>query len=890
MTTRTRISLDGAWDFQMDSGEGADISAIQTWRTAQVPLPWQAQFDDLRLANGTAWYRRHFDYTSAGEGVAILHFGAVDYFASVWLNGRKLGDHEGGYLPFEFDVTDALVAGDNELVVRAVDPGDDRSRYPDMPFSEIPHGKQSWYGPIGGIWQSVWLEGRAAVHLHSLRLLPQPATGVIEIAARLSGELPAGASLTATVFDPAGQQVAEVALDAGGRGQAQLPASPALWSPDAPNLYRVRVTLAGAGGEQDVLEDTCGFRTVESRDGRIYLNGEPIYLRGALDQSYFPETIYTVPSVEYLEDQARKAKALGLNCLRIHIKIEDPRYYEVADRLGLLVWTEIPNWVLLTPATHRRAEESFIGMVERDGNHPSIIIWTLINENWGTDLTRNPDHRAWLSDFWRWAKQIDPTRLIVDNSACKTNAHVTGDIEDYHPYKAIPDHADEWDKWVDQFADRDSKWIWYPDCLDQRRPDLPLLVSEFGNWGLPNPETLNEHGAEPWWFQTGHEWGDGIVHPHAMRHRFDYFGLKDVFGSFEQFLEASQEHMARSLHYEISSMRLRPEIGGYVITELTDVHWECNGLLTMQREVKHSLDPILTSVNQDNVVIVRPQQWSGRPGERVRVELRAFGVNGPARDGVIEWCVGGEQGRLPAPGGIIEALLPAPGMVKVEARWLHDSALVAADQVEIACVQPPVSSTPLRVLDDRSLAVTLRHLGYNVLHGEPAKAAAKGAILVSTRYGRRLQAAVQQGARALLIADENFSLSKGNLRLPAGAIVAREDTQWEGDWATSFSWLEKRGPFAILPGGPLLEMEYADIMPDAVYAGLPAWAARTHSWAGLALGWIHKPVSLLSLMPYGKGQLAVTTFKLDARRLGENAVAQALFDGIVQLLGAQAAG
>ncbi len=882
MNTRTRISLDGAWDFQMDSGEGADVSAIQTWRTAQVPLPWQAQFDDLRLANGTAWYRRHFDYSPA-PGAAILHFGAVDYYASVWLNGQKLGDHEGGYLPFEFDVTGALVAGSNELVVRVVDPSDDRSAYPDMPFSEIPHGKQSWYGPIGGIWQSVWLEERPAVHLRSLHLAPEPATGAIAIAVQLNTSLPAGAVLAATVFDPAGQAVAEATLDAAGRGQAQLQTPPSLWSPDSPALYRVRVTLDN-GGEQDVLEDACGFRTVEARDGRIYLNGEPIYLRGALDQSYFPETIYTVPSVEFLEDQARKSKALGLNCLRIHIKVEDPRYYEVADRLGLLVWTEIPNWVLLTEKTHCRAEETFRGMVERDGNHPSIIVWTLINENWGTDLTRNPDHRRWLSEFYRWAKQIDSTRLIVDNSACKTNAHVTGDIEDYHPYKAIPDHAEEWDEWVDQFAGRNSNWIWYPDCLSERRPDLPLLVSEFGNWGLPNPETLNEHGAEPWWFQTGHEWGDGIVHPHAMSHRFDYFGLKDVFGSFEQFVQDSQTHMARSLHYEISSMRLRPEIGGYVITELTDVHWECNGLMTMQRAVKHNLDPILTSVNQDNVVIVRPQQWSGRPGERVRVEVRAFGVDGPARSGSIEWCAGGEHGWLAAPGGIVEMLLPQPGMVPVEARWLDNGALVAANQVEVACVQPVVTPTPLRVLDDRGLSVTLRHLGYNVVHGDAGKAAAKGAVLVATRYGKRLQAAVQQGASALLIADENFSLSKGNLRLPAGAIVARENTQWEGDWATSFSWLEKRGPFAILPGSPLLEMEYSDLMPDAVYAGLPAWAARTHSWAGLALGWIHKPVSLLAAMPYGKGQLAVTTFKLDDRRLGENVVAQALFDGIVQLL------
>jgi beta-galactosidase/beta-glucuronidase len=416
----------------------ANLAAIQEWRTAEVPMPWQAQFDDLRLANGVAWYRRRFDYAIPPGGaapipggtVAILHFGAVDYFATVWLNGRELGSHEGGYLPFEFDVTAALVEGENELVLRVVDPSDDRTRYPDMPFSEIPHGKQSWYGPIGGIWQSVWLEERPAVHIRSVRLAPDPAARKIDIAATLNAALPAGAALAATVFDPAGAPVAEVTLDAGGRGQAQLAAPPALWSPDSPSLYRVR-TVLDAGGSRDELDATCGFRTVEARAGRIYLNGQPIYLRGALDQGYFPATIYTVPSLEYLEDQFAKSKALGLNCLRIHIKIEDPRYYELADRMGLLVWTEIPNWVLLTPETDRRAQETFRGMVERDGNHPSIIAWTLINENWGTDLTRNPDHRRWLIDFYYAAKQIDPTRLIVDNSGCKTNAHVECVIEDF---------------------------------------------------------------------------------------------------------------------------------------------------------------------------------------------------------------------------------------------------------------------------------------------------------------------------------------------------------------------------------------------------------------------------------------------------------------------------
>ena len=563
MITSHQISLDGAWDFQIVPSDGDDILSIKAWRSAQVPMPWQAQFDDLRKYSGTAWYRRRFDFDGDLDGkAAILHFGAVDYHAIVWLNGRRVGEHEGGYLPFDFDVTDLLKPGENGIVVRVMDANDDRSRFADAPFSEVPHGKQSWYGPIGGIWQSVTLDVRPAVHIMSVKLTPQPAGNAIDIAATLNAPLLEGAALTATVLDPAGQVVAETPLDAAGNGRAELSSPAQWWSPDSPALYTVLTTLTQHANTQHETRHTCGFRTVEARDGRIYLNGQPIYLRGVLDQAYYPETIYTPPSLEFLEDQARKAKTLGLNCLRIHIKIEDPRYYDVADRLGLLVWTEIPNWVLLTDAADRRIKQTFREMVARDWNHPSIIIWTLVNENWGTDLARNPEHRRWLVDFYHAAKQIDPTRLIVDNSACQGNFHVAGDIEDYHPYRAIPDHADSWDAWVDTFASRQSDWIWAADYQHERRPDLPLLVSEFGNWGLPNPVELQEKGADPWWFETGHEWGDGIVYPHAMPQRFVDHGLDAIFGSLQEFTRAAQVHMARSLHYEITSMRLRSENAG----------------------------------------------------------------------------------------------------------------------------------------------------------------------------------------------------------------------------------------------------------------------------------------------------------------------------------------
>jgi len=883
MTTEQQLSLDGAWDFQIDPSDGDDVRAIQTWRTAQVPMPWQAQFDDLRGYSGVAWYRRRFDFTGDLAGkAAILHFGAVDYHATVWLNGQCAGEHEGGYLPFDLDVTALLQPGENMIVVRVEDANDDRSRFPDAPFSEVPHGKQSWYGPIGGIWQSVTLTMLPAVHIQAVKLTPQPDANAIDIAATLNAPLPAGATLTAAVLDPGGQVVAETSLAADGRGRAVLSRPARWWSPDDPALYTVVTALTQHDHTVHATRHTCGFRTVEARDGRIYLNGQPIYLRGVLDQGYYPATIYTPPSLEFLEDQARKAKALGLNCLRIHIKVEDPRYYEVADRLGLLVWTEIPNWVLLTDAADRRIKATFRGMVERDWNHPSIIIWTLVNENWGTDLARNPAHRRWLAGFYHEARQIDPTRLIVDNSACQGNFHVAGDIEDYHPYRAIPDHAGSWDAWVDEFASRQSDWIWAADYQHERRPDLPLLVSEFGNWGLPDPAEIQEKGGDPWWFETGHEWGDGIVYPHAMPQRFRDHGLDQVFGTLPAFTRAAQVHMARSLHYEITTMRLAPAVAGYVITEFTDVHWECNGLLTMPRTVKHGLDAIFAPLNQDNVVALRPQRWSGRPGAAVTVAVGCLGVDGLRRDGVVEWRAGDAHGQLAAPGGAIAVPLTAPGMVTLEARWLAaDGTAIAANQVELACVAAPPAAGALAVVDDPALAATLRSLGYTVSESMPADASAR---LVARRYTKALESAVQQGARLLLLAGEPGPGDADAVRLPAGAVIAREGTPWQGDWATAFSWLKKQGPFAALPGEPLLEMEYAAVMPDYVLAGLPIWAYRTHSWAGLALGWIHKPVSLLAALPYGRGQFAVTTFKLNAATLAEDAVAQALFAGALELL------
>ena len=881
-----RVVLDGAWDFQLSSYV-SDIPPSDEWRGAVVPMPWQAQFEDLRHASGVGWYRRQIKLEAndlQAEQSAILHFGAVDYYTAVWLNGTPVGEHEGGYLPFEFDVFQALQPGNNELLVRVIDATDDRQIYPEFPFSEVPHGKQSWYGPIGGIWQSVWLEFRPKAHISELTLHPSPKEALIHVQVTLNTPPKGTYQIACLIMGPDDRVVGSTVFTETLTGVVHLDEAPQLWSPETPHLYTATATLQAAGEVMYTIQKQCGFRTVEARNGRIYLNDKPIYLRGMLDQAYYPETIYTPNSLELLEEQARHAKSLGFNCLRTHIKIEDPRYYDVADRLGLLIWTEIPNWALLTEAASHRAKKTFREMVRRDGHHPSIIAWTLVNENWGTDLTRNPDHRYWLADFYEKAKAIDPSRLIVDNSACCDNGHVAGDLEDFHHYRAIPDHAQEWDEWLADFAQR-SSWAWYDDFQDNRRSDLPLLVSEFGNWGLPDPADIQEKGKEPWWFETGMAWGEGIVYPHGVSDRFAACGLDKLFDSYADFARQSQEHMVRSLHYEITSMRLHDSIAGYVITEFTDVHWECNGLLTMQRQPKHMLDPLLKNLNQDNVVLLRPVQWNGRPGQTVQIQIQTASIVAPEAAGTIQWQAGSASGQLAAPGDSISLILEAPGVITLSADWLaEDGSKLATNQVDLVCVASPPSPTPLHIVGNPELAKTLQALGYETEETLLSVEVNPDALVVATRYTQEVARFIQQGGKVILLADPTAAGGLPTFPLPAGHIVPREGTAWQGDWANSFSWVKKQGPLAHLPGTPFLEMEWTAVMPDAVVEGLPQWVQQDHSWAGLAVGWIHKAVSLLAVLPYGKGQLLITTFKLNAQTLAHDAIAQALFAGMVTML------
>ncbi|HUI42505.1 MAG TPA: glycoside hydrolase family 2 TIM barrel-domain containing protein [Terriglobia bacterium] len=896
-------SLDGDWHFGIDPAgqlKVADLANIAGPLTARVPGSWQSEFPDLRNYAGVAWYWRAFTVPALAPGrAALIRFGAVDYRAEVYVNGQKAGEHEGGYLPFEIDATPWLRAGENQLAVRVLDPGAKPSEVEGVRYAEIPHGKQSWYVQTSGLWQSVNFEVRPATRIGTLHIRAG-ADGQFKIdlgivnpsaapAADGAGSLsrapssPAGPIYAgAQIRDSSGKVVWKEAHDlALGQDRisfsARLP-DPQLWSPSAPALYTLDAWLYSG----DAASTRFGFRTFEARDGRFYLNGQPIYLRGALDQDFYPETVYTPPSLDFIRQEMEEAKALGLNLLRCHIKVPDPRYLEAADAAGMLIWYEIPNWDKLTPDSERRGLETLEGMVARDANHPSIVAVSLINESWGVDLKQAAD-REWLKQFAVRARQLVPGWLVNDNSACCDNFHMATDIADTHDYASIPDAAEDFDRFVTDLASRPPS-LWSPEGDSQVNPGAPIMLSEFGNWGLPHlPDVL------PWWFERDFG-GREITRPAGLADRFLQYGFGRIFPSLQALTDATEEHEYQSLKYEIESLRSHGEIQGYVITEFTDVNWESNGLLDMWRHPK-AFGPKLASLQGDDLVAPRIAKRNFRSGEHVHVNLffSHFGSQ-PLAGAALHWALEGFPTTyiIPLPAAGPDFLMPAVGLDFVvppvtapERRTLSFSVeaggkVLTGNSLDLFFYPPrPEELRPAVSFDDlggrlRRLAEAMRAHGYLEPSGQESLP-----VLIASSLDARAQSTLEKGGRVILIGSESQTLA------PGLKITARAGTNLDGNWISNFLWVCRgNAVFRAIGFGDLPGFETQAATPPAVIEGLPA-SAFPDVLAGEFYGWLHSNFGVLLQARAGKGKLLVTTFGLGAA-YGNDPYATTLLDNLVQ--------
>ena len=419
LSRKNWINLNGPWEYAITK-TGDPRPAVFTGHVL-VPFPIESQLSGAGVwvsPQQRLWYRRTIAMPARPTGTRVLlNFGAVDWEAEVSVDGRVVGRHVGGYDPFTFDISDALArdSATHELVVAVRDPTD---------TAEQPRGKQVerphsiWYTANTGIWQTVWLETVPAWHVSGIRIDPDLEGSRVSVSVGTDGRTGAG-RVAISVID--GTRV--VATADGPTATLAIP-SPHAWSPSDPFLYGLRVRLDSG----DEVESYFGMRSIAvcadaAGARRLCLNGQPLFQFGLLDQGWWPDGLYTAPTDEALASDIEKTKELGFNVIRKHVKVEPERWYYHADRLGMLVWQDMPSGDNKTPAGQAEFERELHAMIDARRNHPSIVMWVPFNEGWGQHDTEK--HVAWL-------KANDPTRL-VNNATGWTDKNV-GDLVDIHSY------------------------------------------------------------------------------------------------------------------------------------------------------------------------------------------------------------------------------------------------------------------------------------------------------------------------------------------------------------------------------------------------------------------------------------------------------------------------
>ena len=536
-------SLNGAWQFAFDFGRsGLDRhferrDALDT--TITVPFCPESVLSGVHYTDfiPAVWYARAFTLTPEElSGRVLLHFGAVDYEAHVFVNGEPAGTHRGGYTSFCFDITDLCRAGENRLSVYAED--DNRS-------GKQPHGKQCEsfdsqgcdYTRTTGIWQTVWLEFVPETYIQSVQYYSNITEGTLLVQAKLCG---AGTFTVKASFEgrPCGEASARAE---NGFAAVTLPLSELhLWDVGRGNLYDLTLTFGG-----DSVKSYAGMREVRIEGRSVLLNGRPVFQRLVLDQGFYPDGIYTAPDESALVRDIELSLAAGFNGARLHQKVFEPRFLYHCDRLGYLAWGEMANWGL--DYSDPAALEAFLGewldAVDRDFNHPSIFGWCPFNETWDREGRRQLD--SLLAMVYRVTKQLDPTRPCIDTSG---NFHVVTDIYDVHDYEQDPaSFAAHYEAFRTGGAFYDAQA-----ARQQYDGKKPMFVSEYGGikW---NPQGDVD---KAWGY------GDGPATEEAFIER--YRGLTEALLS-------------------------NPNMFGFCYTQLYDVEQETNGLYTYSREPKFDM-------------------------------------------------------------------------------------------------------------------------------------------------------------------------------------------------------------------------------------------------------------------------------------------------------------
>lgn len=575
------LNLNGTWKFAYDDeGRWAKPADVPAW-PQQIEVPFAPESKRSGIGDTgfhpNCWYEREFDFSSyllpnpqsPIPTRFILHFGAVDYHARVWVNGQFVGEHIGGHTSFSFDVTAVLNPfGPQRITVWAEDDPHELAK---------PRGKQDWqlephsiwYARTSGIWQTVWLEVVSETYLEKITWTPHFERWEIGFEAFTAGSLQDDLQLRVRLTVDNQLLVSDIYEVLNGEIHRRIALSDPgiddyrnalLWSPEKPTLIDAQVQLWHKGQLLDEVKSYTAMRTVSIHRDRFMLNGHPYYLRLVLDQGYWEDTLMTPPSDEALRLDIELTKQMGFNGVRKHQKIEDPRFLYWADVMGLLVWEEMPSAYRFTPKAVERITREWTEAIDRDSSHPCIVAWVPFNESWGVpNLTETPAHRHYVQALYYLTKTLDSTRPVIGNDGWES---ATTDILAIHDYDNNP-HT---------LACRYGTDVKLHDLLQHQRPGgriltldgyphqgQPIMLTEFGGIAYTPPEAAIAEKA----------WG--------------YVRSGDT-------LELQQRYS--NLLAAVNKVEM---FAGFCYTQLTDTFQEANGLLYVDRTPKFPIEAIASA-------------------------------------------------------------------------------------------------------------------------------------------------------------------------------------------------------------------------------------------------------------------------------------------------------
>lgn len=790
-------SLNGRWRYFVSESK---IDPLRVKFQDNISIPSCVE-EFTSCEDKHLYFSKRFPIKTRSKERYFLKFEAVDYFTEVYLNGQFLGSHKGGYTPFSFEITD-LLKKENELRVHVFDPVGESA-------TKILHGKQNgipdWYGNTSGIWRDVYVEEKGENFFDKVLVDASYISPKIKIRGILDKELKLNGKINISLVD-GDFSILEESINVNSKNfeiehsfEEMKP-----WSPEAPNLYSLHLELISGDEVLDRWGSKIGFRDIKAQNGKILLNGKELFIRGTLDQDFYPASLYTTPSISYLKDEFIKAKEMGLNLLRCHIKVPDRRYLDLADKMGLLVWEEVPNFDRFSGRSKKEFEDTMREIVDRDYNHPSFAFFTLINESWGLNLSKD-EQRKWLHEMYEMAKKVVGNRLVIDNSPCSGNFHIETDLNDYHIYESFPDHKEEWNSKVENFVNgKLSTFSIHGDSKETKRE--PLVVSEFGIWGLPSFIRDIKRMNRPF-----RDIAETI--PDGVEDRFFNSSLSKHFKDYETFAVLTQKEQFNALKYQIEEMRLHSSIKGYMITELTDVFWEANGLLDMHRRPKWHFD-LLKMINTPILLIPKASKYSYFIGDPVNVDLT------------------------------ISNYSPTAGEMKLR---------VKIENIELL-------SKDINVTDGTSRhRLTVRTENVRGLKKIWFELEDKNGVIVSKNYMDIALLEVPEfkdktGNVEIVYLEKEGDYTFGNVKIN----VLKKKDMLSGDWITNFNWMDPNVFKGISDNG-VMDIRHATLLENNLMMKV---AGDADVIAGVTYGWIYGDFAYVVVVRNEKHLTVVTTFSM----------------------------